>query len=188
MFFRLYNANTPGFSCSDIWSFKENSTICEKKTRRKATSIHILGHPKTIDNRWQCYFIICQFQVWELSRPIQCFPSATICDNEYYSCLIFPLCAGENETSCLSTSWPENKVRKTQVATNGEWKQTLRVSRHFPKIVTLLSKSGNQGLVLSIFSPLLFSDSHGEKPGGLSYPQWDINKWLMRGNGPRNSI
>lgn len=30
-----HNANAPGFSCSDIWSFKENSTICEKMTRGK---------------------------------------------------------------------------------------------------------------------------------------------------------
>lgn len=52
---------------------------------------------------------------------------------------------------------------------------------------TLLSKSGCQGLVLSIFVLSGFWQPWWEARG-LYYPEWDINKPLMRGNGPRYTM
>lgn len=89
---------------------------------------------------------------------------------------------------CVQHQLARNKVRKTRVATNWEWKQTLRLSRHFPKIVTSYAPREEIGVWYCLYLALLCSLVSDSNSKGLFSPKWAINKRLIRGNGPRYAV
>lgn len=82
---------------------------------------------------------------------------------------------------CVQLLLARNKVRKTRVATNWEWKQTLRLSRHVPRIVTSFAPKAGIRVWYFLYLALLCSLVP-------LLPKWAINKRLIRGNGLRYSV
>lgn len=114
------------------------------------------------------------------------FLTLVICDNKCYSCVIFPLCVWERIQQAL---YPPAGTKQGHRDPSGHQQRTetsLRQRRYLPRN-TPLSKSGSQGLALSIFVLSGFWQLRWEARG-LSYPAWDINKPLMTGNGSRYTV
>lgn len=111
------------------------------------------------------------------------FLTLVICDNKCYSCVIFPLCVWERIQQAV---YPPAGMKQGQRGHQQRTEMSLRQRRHLPRN-TPLSKSGSQGLALSIFVLSGFWQLRWEA-WGLSYPAWDINKLLMTGNSPRYTM
>lgn len=114
------------------------------------------------------------------------FLTLVICDNKCYSCVIFPLYVWER---IQQEVYPPAGTKQGQRDPSGHQQRTEtspRQRRHLPRN-TPLSKSGSQGLALSIFVLSGFWQLRWEARG-LSYPAWDINKPLMTGNSPRYTV
>lgn len=104
----------------------------------------------------------------ELSYPIKYFCTRY---NRWQWVLFLcdlPIVCGRKLNKLFIHQLAKNKVRETQVATNREWKQSVRRRRHVPKILYSLRADVRVWFFLYLCS--LVSDSHGERPEVSTIP------------------